>query len=266
MSSSSNIYALVTGASNGIGRAMAEECAKRGYNVLLVALPEPILDEATAQIKKDHSNQSFDSLGVNLMEKDAPKQIFDWCVKHDYQVSLLINNAGLGNSGPFTSLPAAFYFGQLQLNIVSLVILTHHFIPMLEKHKEAHVLNVASMAGFYDIPFKGIYSASKKFVLSFSRSLNKELENTSVNVTALCPGGVLTNEDVKLRTQELGFVARKSALLPEEVASYTLSKMFRGKRVIIPGKLSKTLKFVSSMIPYKIRMNMMANQFIKNSR
>ena len=266
MSDSSSVYALVTGASNGIGKAMAQECAERGFNVLLVALPESILDEAKEALQTNYPKQKFDALGVNLMEKDAPQQIFDWCIENKYSVSLLINNAGLGNSGPFTSLPASFYYGQLQLNIVSLVSLTHHFIPMLEKHNNAHVLNVASMAGFYDIPYKGIYSASKKFVLSFSRSLNKELENTPVNVTALCPGGVLTNEDVKLRTQELGFVARKSALLPEEVASYTLRKMFSGKRVIVPGKLSKTLKFVSSLIPYKVRMNMMANQFIKNSK
>ncbi len=266
MSNATRTYALVTGASNGIGKAMAQECAKRGYNVLLVALPEPILEQATQELVSEYPDQKFDSLGVNLMAKEGPQEILDWVNNNSYQVSLLINNAGLGNSGPFTSLPASFYYGQLQLNIVSLVSLTHHFLPVLEKHNEAHVLNVASMAGFYDIPYKGIYSASKKFVLSFSRSLNKELEQSPVNITALCPGGVLTNEDVKLRTQELGFVARKSALLPEEVASYTLTKMFNGKRVIVPGKLSKTLKLVSSLIPYKVRMNMMANQFIKNSR
>jgi len=259
-------YTLVTGASNGIGKAFAEEAALRGWNVLLVALPEPALEEVTQSLQEQYADQHFDYLGVNLMEKEAPQQVFDWCKEKGYSVNTLINNAGLGNSGPFESLPANFYYGQMQLNMVSLVALTHHFLPMLKEQNSGYVLNVASMAGFYDIPYKGIYSASKKFVLGFSRSLNKELENTSVSITALCPGGVLTNDDVKLRTQELGYVARKSAMLPEDVASYTLEKMLNRKQVVLPGTINKIMRLVSKIIPYSVRMNMMANQFVKNSK
>ena len=229
--SNSKGYTLVTGASNGIGKAFAEEAASRGWNVLLVALPEPALDEVTQALQQQYPDQHFDALGVNLMEKEAPKQVFDWCQERGYAVNTLINNAGLGNSGPFESLPASFYYGQMQLNMVSLVALIHHFLPMLKKHDKGYVLNVASMAGFYDIPFKGIYSASKKFVLGFSRSLNKELEKTSVSVTALCPGGVLTNDDVKLRTQELGLVARKSAMPRKMWRSIPWTKCFRANRL-----------------------------------
>jgi short-subunit dehydrogenase len=260
------VYTLVTGASNGIGKAFAEEAAARGWNVLLVALPEPALTEVTTHLQAQYPNQHFDSLGVNLMEKEAPEQILAWCKQNNYSLQMLINNAGLGNSGPFDSLAAEFYYGQMQLNMVALVSLTHRCLPLLKAQDKAYVLNVASMAGFYDIPYKGIYSASKKFVLSFSRSLNKELEKTSVSVTALCPGGVLTNEDVKIRTQELGLIARKSAMLPEEVARYTLDKMLQGKQVVLPGTLNKIMRLVSRLIPYSVRMQMMANQFIKNSR
>jgi short-subunit dehydrogenase len=257
---------LVTGASNGIGKAFAEEAASRGWNVLLVALPEPALEEVNQSLKQQYPDQNFDALGINLMDPASPEKVFDWCRQKGYVVNILINNAGLGNSGPFESKPAQFYYGQLQLNIVSLVGLTHYFLPMLKEVPKAYVLNVASMAGFYDIPFKGIYSASKKFVLGFSRSLNKELESTSVSITALCPGGVLTNDDVKLRTQELGWVARKSAMLPEDVAAYTIDKMLASKQVVLPGTLNKVMRFVSKLIPYSVRMDMMANQFVKNSK
>lgn len=264
--SRTSVFTLVTGASSGIGRAFAEECAAQGQNVLLVALPEPTLEEVTSKLKDKYPEQSFDHLGVNLMEQDGSKLIFDWCFNKGYQVNLLINNAGLGNSGSFESMPFSFYHGQMQLNMCSLVGLTHRFLPVLKNQNRGYVLNVASMAAFYDVPYKSIYAATKRFVLSFSRSLNKELEDSNVSVSVLCPGGVLTNDDVKKRTQELGLVARKSALLPEEVAAYALKQVLKGKQVIVPGRLTRIVKFFGKFIPYRVQLNMMANEFIKNSR
>lgn len=264
--SKKTLYTLVTGASHGIGRAFAHACAQRGHNVLLVALPEPQLEAAADELKALYPKQSFDHLGVNLMEKEGPKLIFDWCFNKGYTIDLLINNAGLGNAGPFESMPFSFYHGQMQLNMSALVGLTHRFLAELKKQPKGYVLNVASMAAFYDVPYKSIYSATKHFVLSFSRSLHKELEKTSVQVSVLCPGGVLTNEDVKIRTQELGWMARKSALLPEEVAQYGLDQLFSGKTVIIPGKLTRFMKLLGRIIPYRMQSHMMAQQFIKNSR
>lgn len=260
------LYTLVTGASNGIGRAFAEECAARGKHVLLVALPEPKLEETTNQLTDKYPNQHFHHLGINLMDPDAPQQILQWCNENNYALDLLINNAGLGNSGPFTSLPADFYQGQMQLNMLSLVGLTHLFLPMLQAQKKAHIINVASMAAFYDIPYKGIYSASKKFVLSFSRSLNKELENTSVSITVLCPASVPTNPDVILREKELGLIARLTSQTPEQVASYTLDQTFKGKQVVIPGFFPRLYKRIGTVVPYRARLNILAKQFIKNSR
>lgn len=263
---SSLVYTLVTGASNGIGKAFAEECAARGQNVLLVALPEPKLEEVANHLKEKYPKQAFHHLGINLMEKDAPQQILDWCQNNDFTVDILINNAGLGNSGPFTSLPTEFYQGQMQLNMLSLVGLTHLFLPMLLAKPKGYIINVASMAAFYDIPFKGIYSASKKFVYSFSRSLNKELENTSVNITVLCPASVPTNPDVMLREKELGLMARLTSQTPEQVAQYTLDKMYQGKQVVIPGFFPRLYKRIGTIVPYRARLNILAKQFIKNSK
>lgn len=259
-------YTLVTGASNGIGRAFAEECAARGQNVLLVALPEPKLEEVANALSSKYPDQSFHLLGVNLMEQGAPKKILNWCQENDFTVNLLINNAGLGNSGPFVSRPSEFYEGQMQLNMVALVGLTHLFLPMMMAQEKANIINVASMAAFYDIPFKGIYSASKKFVLSFSRSLNKELEGTSVKITVLCPASVPTNPDVMLREKELGLMARLSSRTPQQVASYTLDKMLQGKQVVIPGFFPRLYKRIGTVVPYRARLNILAKQFIKNSK
>lgn len=259
-------YTLITGASNGIGKAIAENCARRGLNVLLVALPEPKLDQVAAELKAQYPDQSFNALGVNLMEKEAPETIFNWCKDNQYSVDILVNNAGLGNSGPFTNLPASFYYGQMQLNMVSLVTLTHHFLPMLQSQEKAYILNVASMAAYYDIPYKGIYSASKKFVLSFSRSLNKELENSPVKITVLCPASVPTNPDVIQREKELGLMARLTSRTPEQVAELVLNKMFRGKELVIPGFMPKFYRLLGKIIPQNTQRNMLAKQFVKNSK
>lgn len=263
---SNKTYTLVTGASNGIGKAFAEECAARGRNVLLVALPEPKLEETANSLIEQYPEQTFQHLGINLMEKDAPQQILNWCTENGYTVDLLINNAGLGNSGPFTSLPSDFYQGQMQLNMLSLVGLTHLFLPMLQSQEKTHIINVASMAAFYDIPFKGIYSASKKFVLSFSRSLNKELEGSSVSITVLCPASVPTNPDVMLREKELGLMARLTSQSPQQVATYTLDQAFKGKQVVIPGFFPRLYKRIGAVVPYRARLNILAKQFIKNSK
>lgn len=259
-------FALVTGASNGIGRAMAENCASRGLNVLLVALPEPKLEEVTNSLIAQYPNQEFYHFGVNLMEATAPTEVFEWCQKNDYLVDVLVNNAGLGNSGDFLSKEAKFYHGQMQLNMVSMVMLTHHFLPSMQKLEKAYILNVASMASYYDIPFKGIYAASKKFVSSFSHSLRYELKDTGVFVSILNPAAVLTNPEVVKRDANMGFVSKITRQSAEQVAEYALSRMFSRRAVSIPGIFPKFYRTLGRVIPHRMQLRMLANAFIKQSR
>ncbi|WP_053222462.1 SDR family NAD(P)-dependent oxidoreductase [Roseivirga seohaensis] len=259
-------FALVTGSSNGIGRAIAENCAARGFNVLLVALPEPKLEEVTNALATKYPNQEFHCLGVNLMDAEAPQEVFQWCQKNNFVVDILANNAGLGNSGDFLSKKAEFYFGQMQLNMVAMVMLTHHFLPEMQKLDKAYILNVASMASYYDIPFKGIYAASKKFVSSFSHSLRYELKDSNVFVSILCPAAVLTNPEVIKRDANMGFVSKITRQTAEQVAEYALSRMFNRKPVSIPGVFPKFYRTLGRVIPHRMQLRMLANAFIKQSR
>ncbi len=259
-------YTLITGASNGIGKALAENCAARGYNALLVALPEPKLEEVTNELRTQYPNQDFQFLGSDLMQKEAPQEIYNWCQENGYVINALMNNAGLGNSGAFDSKPANFYYGQMQLNMVNLVMLTHLFLKDLKSLPKGYILNVASMAAFYDIPYKGIYSASKRFVYSFSRSLRKELEDTNVSVTVLCPAAVLTNPDVLARNEQMGFFSKLTQATPEEVAEYTISRMLRGKAVAIPKAVPRFYKALGKMIPYNMKIRILAKQFVKQQQ
>lgn len=265
-SNTQTTFTLITGASQGIGKALAENCAARSQNVLLVALPEPMLAEATHALKKQYPQQQFDCLGIDLTDKNASQEVLGWCNKNNYGIDTLMNNAGLGNSGPFMSRDSAFYYTQMQLNMVSVVILTHLFIPLLEQHPKAHILNVASMAAYYDIPFKGIYSASKRFIYSFSRSLRKELEDSNINVTVLCPAMVSTNADVLLRNKEMGLASQLTQQSPEAVADYTLTRMLKGKAVVIPGVFPKIYKVFGGIVPYPMKLRLLARAFIRQSK
>lgn len=260
------IFTLVTGASNGIGQALAENSALRGDNVLLVALPEPKLEEVTEALKTQYPNQEFHCLGKDLMQKEAPQEIYDWCQENGFVIDKLMNNAGLGNSGAFDTKTSQFYYGQMQLNMVNLVMLTHLFLKDLKTLPKAYILNVASMAAFYDIPYKGIYSASKRFVYSFSRSLRKELEASNVEVTVLCPAAVLTNPDVLARNEQMGFFSKLTQATPEEVAEYTIDRMLKGKAVAIPKAVPRFYKALGRIIPYNMKMNILAKQFIKQQQ
>ncbi len=259
-------FTLITGASNGIGEALAENCARRGDNVLLVALPEPKLEKATKALTERYPNQTFYCLGKDLMQKESPQEIYDWCKDNGYIVDKLMNNAGLGNSGAFESKSAQFYYGQMQLNMVNLVMLTHIFLQDLKSLPKSYILNVSSMAAFYDIPYKGIYSASKSFVYSFSRSLRKELEATNVGVTVLCPAAVLTNSDVLARNEQMGFFSKLTQARPEEVAEYTINRMLSGKAVAIPKAVPRFYKALGRIIPYNLKMRILAKQFVKQKQ
>jgi short-subunit dehydrogenase len=259
-------YTLITGASNGIGKGFAYACARRGQNVLLVALPDQDLEQTLADLRIAHPECCFDALGIDLSLGESPKEVFNWCQEKGYRVDVLVNNVGVGNAGPFLSRPADFYYAQIHLNMVSTVMLTHLFLPELQRHAKAYILNVSSLAAFYDIPYKSTYSASKKFVYSFSQSLRKELESTNISITVLCPGGVITNSDVAQREKDLGRMARWTLKSIEEVAEYALDHLFKGKAVAIPGTFPKIYRLVGKLVPYPIQLNMLANAFVRSNK
>lgn len=260
------VYTLITGASRGIGNALAKASAQRGQHVLMVAQHEPRLQTACLELQKDYPNQVFDWLALDLTEPKSTELVYNWCLKNGYDVNILINNAGIGGAGAFQDVSGSFHFHQMQLNIVALTMLTHLFLPGLRKHKEAYVLNIASMAAFYDIPNKSIYTASKRFVYSFSRSFRKELEHTSVGVTVVCPASVITNPDVLERDQNMGVLSKLTRQTPEQVAIRSLQAMYAHKAVVIPGFVPNVYYFIGKLIPYRVKLHFLARSFRKQQQ
>ena len=255
-------YSLITGASKGIGKAMALECAKRGLNVLLVSLPNENLSNTSNEISNKYAVQT-DFLEINLTDSNGPQKVYNWCNKNNYNLTILINNAGLAGATVFEKSSLEYNDSRILLNIRALVLLTRLFIPNLKKSTNSYILNIGSLSAYYSIPFKSVYAASKAFVLSFSKSLKDELQKTTISVSVVCPNGVETNKESLQRLKSHGKMGRLTKISPQELAKYSISKMFQKKSVIIPKRINRFLLFVKKILPENLLQKLIHREFKK---
>jgi short-subunit dehydrogenase len=230
-------YALITGASKGIGRSLAISLARRKYNLLLVARSSADLATLCTTLAAEHGIQAH-YLALDLSLPEAAQQVRSWCMEQQFKVSLLVNNAGYGVWGYFDELPLNDQCNMLQLNMQLPVELTYYMIPLLKEHPKAYILNVSSTAAYQAIPAMALYAASKSFMLTFSRGLRYELKRTQIAVSCLCPGPVNTNFIERAKMQAVQATAEKFGMKPEVVAEKALKGLFAGKAEIIPGALN----------------------------
>ena len=254
------MYTLITGASSGIGKALAKECASRKMNLLLVALPDKDLDDFQQEIKNTY-NVCCHVLGIDLTEENAFCKLYKWVKENNFSINILINNVGIGSKGDFANTETLFYEKQLQLNVRAATMLTRLFIDELKANAPSHILNLGSMGGFFMIPGKTVYSASKAYIYYFSRSLRLELLPHNIMVSVLCPGGTDSNHKTIAINKELKNFAKWSILQPEDVAKEAISKMLKGKPRIIPGFLNKLSYHVSRVTPEFIKALIVSNAF-----
>lgn len=254
-------YALVTGGSLGIGKCIAIELATKGYNLLLVALPDNDLQRAT-----DDLRQQFDvdvqCMGIDLSQNESATEVHSWCERNQLEVSILVNNAGFGYSGKFDAYDIGFLDTLMKVNMVAMVNLTRLFISNMLKLSEAYILNVGSIASYYDSPYKAVYAASKRFVFSFSRAIRQEYLGTSVSVSVLTPAGVMTNENVKSAAEALGWSAKLISYTPEEVAKKGVKGMLDRKARIVPGVFNKIYVGLRRVLPYRLQLVMISKHFL----
>lgn len=254
-------YTLITGASAGIGKAMAKECAQRKMNLILVALPGSELIEYADYLQSIYDIKVH-YFSTDLTEKNATKQLYEWCIKQNLSVSILINNAGVGHFGAFEGTTVDIYQNIMQLNMQVLVTLTRLFLPELKKNSSGYILNVGSASALHPVPYKCVYSATKSFVLFFSLALRSELKNTNVKVSCLCPNGVITNGEVQKRINAAGRIGRLSQIMSaEKVAYIAIEGLLTNKAVIIPGRINRTLLFAAKFLPNGFLATISANFF-----
>jgi uncharacterized protein len=244
-------YALVTGSSKGIGKAIAIELAKKKIDLLLVARSGDLLKAIAEEIRNTYGVK-VEYFIIDFTQPISAKTLYEWCIKNNYDVNILVNNAGYGLSGSFGKYSAEDYNDMLQININSLINLTYLFLEEFKNKHQTYILNIASTTAYQSVPGFALYAASKSFIKSFSRSLSYELRNTNVSVTCVSPGG--TNTDFAIRA-DVSSKALKAAdklnMTPEEVAKIAIKAMFNKKTEVITGAINKLGAFISWLLPQK---------------
>jgi short-subunit dehydrogenase len=240
-------YALITGASSGIGLELANIMAEKGHNLILVARREDALLKLKDHLEAQFKN-SVVTFAVDLSIPQQAKVLYERCVAQNLTVNCLVNNAGYGDYGKFDSSKINTYQNMLQLNVLALTDLTALFLEDMKKRKYGRILNVGSIAAFQPIPNFSVYAASKAYVMQFTEALNYELRGTGVTVTLLSPG-----------VTETGFVARanmhnaanaKGRLMDaREVALQGYQAMMKGKLNVTPGWKNQLMTFGSRTMP-----------------
>lgn len=256
-------HALITGASRGIGKAIALELALKGYDVLLVARNESVLSEACQEIK-DKSSVDVQPLALDLSSDDAALQLYNWVRSLHIDLRILVNNAGYGLSGRFEQQKLEMLQNMMQLNMINLVSLTHLLLPLLKESPQAFILNVASTSAYQSTPNLAVYAASKAFVLSFSRALNKELKKSSVSVTCVSPGPTNTAFVERAQLTEKGLDRMKKVHMEAaDVAKIAVRALFSRKAEIVPGLTNKSASFMAWLFPKSLVENI-AGRIIGN--
>lgn len=241
-------YALVTGASNGIGRAIAEDLAGRGINLVLTSLPGEELHALSEKIRKNYGVQVL-FFEKDLSESDGPQSVHDYCKNKEIRISILINNAGIGFEGKIEDYQPKEIDLMISLNIRAVTHLTRLFMPELRQHEKSYILFAGSFGSYIPVAIKSIYLATKSYIFYFARSLQSELKGTPVVVSVLVPSGVITNKRTIERIERSGAVSKAAALSPEQTARTGIRQMFRGRKIIIPGKLTNLIFAIGAFLP-----------------
>ena len=240
--------ALDTGASSGIGRDIARELSKKGYDLVLVARDLDKLNEVKAELKTN-----VEVVGMDISKVENCKQLHE---KYK-NIDLLVNNAGFGDWGYFTKTKLEKEISMIETNIIAYHTLTKLYLQDMKEKNKGTILNVASIAGFMPGPLMATYYATKNYVVRLSEAIREELkrEKSKVQISILCPGPVNTNFN---KVADVQFALK--GLSSEYVAKYAVQKFLKGKFYIVPGwkiKLAKLgCKIAPTNLVAKISYNM----------
>jgi short-subunit dehydrogenase len=260
MNASQPTCAIITGASQGLGKAFAEECAARGMDCVLVALPCTGLPELASLLGRAYGVR-VTALEMDLTSAEAPRTIRDAMQDAGLAPDLLINNAGVGFNARFSDASPFQNETTIQLNVAGFVRLTQALLPGLRRARRSWVLNVASLGAVYAMPSMPVYSASKRFILELSLLLRAELRRDGVSVSVLCPNGIRTNRGARELIARQGLAGRLTCHYPDEVARAGLAGVLRGRAVIVPGAMNRFLRRVRPLVPAGLYLGLITRRW-----
>ena len=251
---------MITGATGGLGTAFVLDAAKRGFDLFITDLApdkagfaERLAEKFNIEVVYKTCDLASDASRTEFLEEVKQSGIKFWG---------LINVAGLDHEGVFLEKNRAQILKILQVNILATMDLTHEILPLRDTERTFRLVNVCSMAGFYPMPYKATYAASKRFLLDMSRALREEIKSFGT-VTALCPAGMPTTVENMHSMFAQGFWGLATSKLPEDVARTTLNAALKGRGLVIPGALNKFIYLLGSIFPAQFSVGYVARRWGK---
>jgi short-subunit dehydrogenase len=246
-----NKWALITGASSGIGAALARELAAHGAKLILTARRRDRLESLAAELAANSPGTQIETRIVvaDLNDPSAPQQIFDATAGAGLAVDILVNNAGLGQFGAFCSSDADQEFSSVRVNCEAVVRLSRLFLPPMVERRRGWMLVVASTASFQPVPYLSTYAATKVFDRFFSLGVAAEVERFGVKVTALCPG---TTESEFIQVAHAERFLNRNLQSADDVARIAIRALARGQRTIVPKWSGKATAFLVRFLPVNL--------------
>jgi uncharacterized protein len=252
-------WALVTGASAGIGVALARELAAGGANLVLTARRKERLEQLAQELSAAHKIR-VEVFAADLAQQDAPQQIFSFTLAKQIEIELLVNNAGFGGYREFATAETQRLLDMVQVNCSAVVHLTRLYLPQMLKRRSGDVLILASTASFQAVPFISTYAATKAFDLIFAEGLAEEVRPYGIRVCALCPGS--TESEFHEVAGQAGLVAAtKNRETAEKVARVGLQALAAGKSYVISGAGNYLGAHAQRLVPRRFVTRITARMF-----
>ena len=239
--------ALITGASAGIGLAYAELLAARNHDLVLVARREDRLQALASKLEAAHGIRAT-VLSFDLADPSSPPRLFRALEEASIDVDMLINNAGFGTVGTVDGSSLKSDLDMIQVNVVSLVQLTHLLLPGMRMRGKGHILNIGSIAGFQPGPFMATYCATKAFVNHWTEALSFELKGTGVTATVSCPGAT-RSEFAALAGNDTSLLFRLGSMSSRAVADQGLRATLSGRPRVVHGLSNRFAVGVQRLVP-----------------
>lgn len=264
-------YTLITGASGGIGEALARKLAARKHNLILVARNTEKLAQLSEELNTRFGAQ-VEFIAADLTKPDASRQIYEQTQLNKWEIETLVNNAGIGSGGEFSTLSLSSELDLLQLNNASLVSMTHFFMQPMIARKSGSIVNVSSMTAFMPVPFMATYAASKVFVCSFTEALTQECKPYNIHVMLFAPGLTKTNFNESAGINNEKAVGLSSdyrtanAQTSEEVAEELLQALTAKKQFHVSGSKNRFGRVMLTLLPNAMIARYMAGSYRKKLR
>ncbi len=253
--------ALITGASVGIGKAYANGFASRKYDLVIVARSQDKLEALATHLRQQYQVQ-VEVIVQDLSQPGVAQVIYDLLQTRNIQVDTLVNNAGFGDYGEFATRDGQRQQEMIQLNVSTLVDLTHKFLPSMQQRRSGAIINIASIAAFQPMPYLSVYAATKAFVLSFSQALWAENRDFGVKVLCVCPGPTETNFFTEAKFPNAIAAKNNQIDTVENVVKDTFTALEKDESVVVCGGLSNQLiSTLSRIMPRKTLVSLIEKQF-----